>query len=131
MPSVPEPTILDFIGNWFPWECSVVAARPRSGVRLVGRPRRLLECAESAPHEARQKLDRVKSARQALGFDRGHEQSYYLRKPSGLMSGGSIGDGHGRVPPVFGQPFPSPHLKKGQILEGYYIHGLSRYTQMN
>ena len=70
MDSVTKTTILDFVGNWLPWECSV-CRNNGSAIKFAWWTDPILcwECAEAAPQDVRQRLQRVKVARHALGFE--------------------------------------------------------------
>ena len=74
MSSVAKPTILDFIGGkWLPFECSFCRKQGPGDIQFAwgGDPIYCRQCAESAPQDVRQRLQRVKVARQALGLDGG------------------------------------------------------------
>jgi hypothetical protein len=79
-------------------------------------------CAESAPQDVRQRLQRVKAARQDLGFD---NFSRYDLEDALWGKRGRFSRTYRLMPPVFGRPFTSPMLQEDQIGERYYLHGLS------
>ena len=114
MDSVTKTTILDFVGNWLPWECSV-CRNNGSAIKFAWWTDPILcwECAEAAPQDVRQRLQRVKVARHALGFE--NFSLYDLEKALWPGRGRFSVIMDQRMPPVFGRSFTSPLLRKGQV----------------
>jgi hypothetical protein len=123
--SVPKPTILDYIGgDWLPFHCSICGRQDHRDIWFGwwGDPVPCWYCAESAPQDVRQRLQRVKAARRDLGFD---NFSRFDLEDALWPKRGPFSSTYYLMPPVFGRPFTSSILQEDYIGERYYLHGLS------